>query len=153
MSKVSTVVWHRLVPIASFLVIAAALATARTPDVQKRISGVESLSDTGRVAFGAYLAQTIKTVRQNWFKSIPERVDSPVRMSGEVVLEFTIKKDGHVAGIKLAQPSGTVMLDRAAWAGISASNPLSPLPPEFKGDHLTLRISFCYNRPPDGSTK
>jgi hypothetical protein len=41
--------------------------------------------------------------------------------------------------------SGDVALDRAAWAGISYSNPFPPLPSEFHGPYLGLRIHFFYN--------
>jgi hypothetical protein len=43
--------------------------------------------------------------------------------------------------------SGADPLDRAAVAGISASNPLPSLPPEFKGDRIVLRLNFMYNMP------
>lgn len=153
MSSVRAVVRHGLAPIVAFAVVAAVLAGGRTADLQTRIGAVEVLTDTRGVDFGPYLAQTIRTVRENWFRLIPERVDAPLRMRGKVAIEFAIKKDGHVAGMKLAEPSGNVVLDRAAWAGTSASDPLPPLPVEFKGDYLSLRIRFYYNQPPEGSTK
>jgi TonB family protein len=152
-SRLRTVVWHRLAQVVAFSVITAVLSDGRTADVQTRIGAVEVLSDTQGVDFGPYLAQAIKTVRENWFKSIPERVDAPVRMKGKVAIEFAVRKDGHVAGMKLAEPSGNVTLDRAAWAGISGSDPLPPLPAGFGGGYLSLRIRFYYNQPPDASTK
>jgi hypothetical protein len=36
-------------------------------------------------------------------------------------------------------------LDRAAVAGLSMSNPLPPLPAEFKGEQVRLAFSFAYN--------
>ncbi len=36
-------------------------------------------------------------------------------------------------------------LDQSAVAAISASNPLPPLPTEFKGDRIVLRMTFMYN--------
>ena len=36
-------------------------------------------------------------------------------------------------------------LDRAAWGGITACNPFDPLPQQFKGDYLALRMHFYYN--------
>jgi hypothetical protein len=38
-------------------------------------------------------------------------------------------------------------LDRAAVAGISASNPFPALPPEYKGDVIRLQFNFAYNIP------
>ena len=45
----------------------------------------------------------------------------------------------------VAIPSGDVALDRAAWAGISGSNPFPPLPTDFTGPYLALRFRFYYN--------
>jgi len=58
-------------------------------------------------------------------------------------------KDGKVAGMKLTDSSGDVALDRAAWGGITASNPFPPLPSDFGGQYLALRFRFYYN--PDKS--
>ena len=47
----------------------------------------------------------------------------------------------------IVMPSGTEALDRAAVAGISASNPFPPLPSEFRGDQIRLQLAFSYNVP------
>ena len=68
---------------------------------------------------------------------------------GKVSIEFAIMKDGSVAGMRLVSPSGDVSFDRAAWGGITGSNPFPPLPSEFRGKYLALRFHFYYN--PDKS--
>jgi hypothetical protein len=40
--------------------------------------------------------------------------------------------------------SGDVALDRPAYGSITASDPFPPLPPEFTGPYLELRIRFYY---------
>ena len=45
----------------------------------------------------------------------------------------------------------TRTLDRAAWGGITNSNPLDPLPLDFKGEYLELGITFLYNLNLDGT--
>jgi len=62
-----------------------------------------------------------------------------------VGVDFVIMKDGSVGGMKLTSESGDVALDRAAWGGITASNPFPPLPGEFRGPYLALRFRFYYN--------
>jgi hypothetical protein len=47
--------------------------------------------------------------------------------------------------MRITSPSGDVSLDRAAWGGITASNPFAPLPGEFHGPYLALRFHFYYN--------
>ncbi|MGA9209426.1 MAG: energy transducer TonB, partial [Terriglobales bacterium] len=81
----------------------------------------------------------------NWYNVIPEAAYPPLRKKGRVAIEFAILKDGSVAGMKLESPSGDVSLDRAAWGGITASNPFPPLPNEFSGQYLLLRFHFYYN--------
>jgi TonB family protein len=149
MSKLSALVWHGLAAVLLIpgLLTAQEVLQPQVTDKPTDIGTVEVLTDTQGIDLVPYLNQVIKTVRDIWFRSIPERVDSPVRMRGEVAIEFGIKRNGRVEGMKLVQPSGNVMLDRAAWTGISYSSPLRPLPDEFKGDHLPLRIRFYYNRP------
>jgi hypothetical protein len=47
--------------------------------------------------------------------------------------------------MRLVSTSGDMALDRAAWGGITASNPFPPLPSEFSGSYIRLRFSFRYN--------
>ena len=47
----------------------------------------------------------------------------------------------------ISSASGTEALDRAAVAGISASQPFPPFPTEYKGDKITLQFNFAYNMP------
>jgi TonB family protein len=54
-------------------------------------------------------------------------------------------RDGAVSKLVIATSSGTQPLDRAAVAGISASNPFPPLPSEYKGADVRLQFSFLYN--------
>jgi len=106
---------------------------------------LEVLSDTQGVDFGPYLQRVLQAVRMNWYNIIPEAARAPLLERGKVSIEFAILPDGKVAGMKIMSPSGDVSLDRAAWGGITASNPFSPLPSEFHGPYLALRFHFYYN--------
>lgn len=106
---------------------------------------VDILSDTMGVDFGPYLQRVLETLRQNWYTLIPEEARAPLMKSGKVSIDFAIQKDGSVAGMHVVSPSGDVALDRAAWGGITASNPFEPLPQQFGGQYLALRIHFFYN--------
>jgi TonB family protein len=113
------------------------------------IGPMDVLSDTMGVDFGPYLARVLHDVKMNWYNLIPEAARAPLMKKGKVSIEFAILKDGRVASMQLAGPSGDVALDRAAWGGITASNPFPPLPSEFGGQYLALRFHFYYN--PDKS--
>jgi TonB family protein len=103
---------------------------------------LEILSDTQGVDFGPYLQRILQEVKENWYRLIPESAEMK---KGKLAIEFAITKDGQVAGMKLVATSGDPPLDRAAWGGITASNPFPPLPTEFKGPFLALRFRFFYN--------
>jgi TonB family protein len=108
-------------------------------------SNMDILSDTMGVDFGPYLARVLHDVRLNWYNLIPEVARAPLMKRGKVSIEFVIEKDGRVAGMRITGPSGDISLDRAAWGGISGSNPFPPLPQEFRGPFLALRFHFYYN--------
>jgi TonB family protein len=106
---------------------------------------LEVLSDTMGVDFGPYLARVLHDVRTNWYSVIPDVARPPLMKKGKVSIQFAILKDGSVAGLRLDGPSGDVSLDRAAWGGITLSNPFPPLPSEFSGQYLALIFHFYYN--------
>ena len=111
-----------------------------------RVQGnVEVLSDTQGVDFGPYLSRVLFTVRRNWYAIIPEAALPPLLKRGKVSIQFVILPDGKVSGLTLVGGSGDVSLDRAAWGGITASDPFAPLPKEFHGPYLALRFHFYYN--------
>lgn len=115
----------------------------------KALGELDVLSDTMGVDFSPYLSRVLHDVRQNWYNLIPEAARPPLMKRGKVSIEFAILKDGKIAGMQLTGGSGDISLDRAAWGGITASNPFPPLPGEFAGQYLALRFHFYYN--PEGS--
>lgn len=112
----------------------------------RQLGALDILSDTQGVDFGPYLQRILEDVRDNWYRLIPESAEMK---KGKLAIEFAITKDGNVADMRLVATSGDVALDRAAWGGITASNPFPPLPSEFTGPYLALRFRFYYN--PDKS--
>jgi TonB family protein len=108
----------------------------------RQLGNLEVLSDTQGVDFGPYLARVLHDVKMNWYSLIPE---SAQMKKGHLAIEFAITKDGKIADMHLAASSGDIPLDRAAWGGITASNPFPPLPTDFNGPYLALRFRFFYN--------
>lgn len=117
--------------------------TAPVPVPGKMGSSVELLSDPTGIDFSPYLIRVLAAVRRNWFAVIPE--SAKLGRVGRSVVRFTIMKEGGVRAVEIAVPSGTEAFDRAAIAGISASNPLPPLPPDYKGREIRLQFVFKYN--------
>ncbi len=120
-------------------------ALNQPPSPGQNASRLELLSDPMGADFRPYLIRILAAVRRNWFAVMPESVKLGRR--GRVQIQFAISRDGGVPKLVIAVPSGTDALDRAAVAGISASNPFPPLPPEFRGEQVRLQLTFTYNMP------
>jgi TonB family protein len=107
---------------------------------------MQLLSDPLGVDFKPYLLQVLAKVRRNWMAIVPDSARMGRR--GLVLIQFSIDRSGGVPKLVIASTSGITSFDRAAVAGISASNPFPPLPPAYKGDQIRLQMSFSYNLPP-----
>ncbi len=109
-------------------------------------SAVELQSDPQGADFKPYLTQILAIVRANWRRVIPASARMGT-LRGRTVLEFEINRDGSIPKLVTADSSGSEPLDRAAVAGLSMSNPLPPLPSDYKGFQVRLAFSFSYNMP------
>jgi TonB family protein len=123
--------------------IGEAINLPPTPGVQA--SQLELLSDPQGVDFRPYLIQVLAAVRRNWMNVLPE--SARMGRQGRVSIQFSIAKDGNVPKLVITAHSGTDALDRAAVAGISASQVFPPFPTGFKGDRVVLQFNFAYNMP------
>jgi TonB family protein len=114
-----------------------------------RMGDIDITSDTMGVDFGPYLQRVLHDVKEHWYEIIPESAMPPLLKKGKLAIEFAITKNGQIAGLRYVTSSGDVALDRAAYGGITASNPFPPLPAEFGGQYLGLRFTFLYNPDPN----
>ena len=110
-------------------------------------AGAEILSDTQGVDFSAYMRRLHDDIQRNWNPLIPEEVEPPLLKKGIVGIRFIIMPDGQIGGIKLETASGDVALDKAAWYAITSEGQFPPLPKQFHGPDLELRVGFFYNEP------
>jgi TonB family protein len=121
--------------------------TAGLPgQIGARHAAVELQSDPQGADFKPYLTRILAIVRANWRVVIPQSVRMGT-LRGRTVMEFVINRDGSIPKMVTAESSGLDPLDRAAIAGLSMSNPLPPLPADFKGQQVRLAFSFSYNMP------
>ena len=120
-------------------------AISQDPSARRSASSLELLSDPKGIDFRPYLIQVLAAVKRNWQAVSPE--SARFGLQGRTAIQFSISKTGSVPKLVIAMPSGREALDRAAVAGISASNPFPPLPPEFTGAEIRLQLIFSYNMP------
>lgn len=118
-------------------------AMAQTPAPH---AAVELQSDPSGADFKIYLQTILTIVRANWRRVLPESARMGA-LRGRTVVEFIIDRDGSIPKLVTADSSGSEPLDRAAVAGLSMSNPLPPLPADFKGFQVRLAFTFAYNMP------
>ena len=109
-------------------------------------NAVELESDPQGADFKPYLTRILAIVRANWRRVIPESARLGL-LRGRTVIEFVINRDGSIPKLVTADPSGSQPLDQAAVAGLSMSNPLPPLPADYKGLQVRLAFTFSCNMP------
>jgi TonB family protein len=100
------------------------------------------------VDFGPYLNKVIREIYNNWLPLIPEEARPPLNKSGETLIRFTILPNGTVGGMALDGSTHDDALNRAAWGSVNGQQ-FPPLPAEFHGPNLELRIHYMVNRNPE----
>jgi TonB family protein len=86
-----------------------------------------------------YFLKVKKAIEEHW--SYPTQA-ARSGQSGQLVLEFTIRKDGNVL-VELIRTSGVEVLDRYAINAVKWSAPFPPLP-ERIGENLRISANFTY---------
>ena len=112
-------------------------------------NAVQILTPTEGVDFNSYINRMLANIKRNWYAVMPE--SAMMGDKGMVFVTFQINSNGAVPlpDPNLERTSGKEPLDNAAMAAIRASNPFEPLPPQFHGPYIKLRIVFLYNLPLD----
>lgn len=63
---------------------------------------------------------------------------------GDLILRFTIKKDGKIGAVELVRTSGHKNLDDSAMRALKDASPYWPLPDEWGLDSYTIEGHFVY---------
>ena len=84
--------------------------------------------------YGYYLDRVAALIRQNWTRPA---VGSDIK---EAAFNFRIQRDGTITALRLVQPSGSEIFDRAAQRAVEAASPLPPLPTGYKKDSLGINL-------------
>jgi TonB family protein len=109
-------------------------------------AGPEILSDTQGVNFQPYLGRIMRMIYEQWIPLIPEEARPPLSKQGTTLVRFTINPDGTIGMMHLDGSTHDDALNRAAWGSIPAVGKFPPLPKEFHGPNLELRIHFLVNQ-------
>lgn len=60
----------------------------------------------------------------------------------DAVVSFRVRRDGTLTDVKTEVSSGNTIFDRNARVAVKSSAPFSPLPADYIGPHLTVRMTF-----------
>ncbi len=101
--------------------------------------------DTKGVEFGPWIRRFISQVRRNWF--VPMAAQT---MRGRVVITFNVHRNGALTDVTVIRPSEIESFNISAVNALRASNPTTPLPPEYPEDRAFFTVTFFYNENPPG---
>ncbi len=101
--------------------------------------------DTKGVEFGPWIRRFISQVRRNWFVPM-----AAMTMRGRVVITFFVHRNGALTDVTVIRPSEIESFNTAAVNALLASNPTTPLPPEYPDDKAFFTVTFYYNETPAG---
>jgi TonB family protein len=71
-------------------------------------------------------------------------------MRGSVVITFYVHKNGALTDVTVIKPSEVDSFNKAAVNALLASNPTTPLPPEYPDEKAFFTVTFYYNENPSG---
>jgi TonB family protein len=101
--------------------------------------------DTKGVEFGPWIRRFVSQVRRNWFVPM-----AAMSMRGRVVITFNVHRNGALTDVTVVRPSEIDSFNTAAVNALLASNPTTPLPPEYPDDKAFFTVTFFYNESPPG---
>jgi outer membrane biosynthesis protein TonB len=121
---------------------------AFAPSSSPLAGGADILSDTQGVDFDPYIRRILADIKRNWDPLIPEEARPPLSKQGETFIRFTILPDGNIAEMHLDGSTHDDAINHSCWSAITSEGQFPPLPAQFHGPNLELRIHFFVNRNP-----
>jgi TonB family protein len=101
-------------------------------------AGSGSYLDVANFCCPEYIADMTDRIRSNW--------NPRAEIAGEVVVRFTILRDGTITERSVEKSSGNQVLDITAERAVAVTRQLRPLPAAFTNPTLTVHLSFQYQR-------
>ncbi len=95
--------------------------------------------------FPWYVQMITRTVQQYWYT---QDIASGTPYGSQVVLDFTIHRDGTVSDIRMEQPSSSPTLNLSATHAVQRVGSFQPLPSQYTGSTVSVEYTFTYSTPP-----
>ncbi|MBF0419661.1 MAG: energy transducer TonB [Magnetococcales bacterium] len=97
--------------------------------------------NTSQVRYAVYFARLKERIEQAWV--YPQRAKN-FNLSGNLLVKFTIGRDGSLLGVNLVRSSGETILDNAALNALKTAAPFAPLPDIWQLDRVNVMTTFEY---------
>jgi protein TonB len=111
-------------------------------DIKKEEKEERSFSfDVKEMRYLAYLKRLKERIESIWIYP-PEAASKGIY--GDLIIKFTIKKNGKLGAIELVRTSGYKNLDDAALRALKDAEPFWPLPDEWDMEAYTIEGHFVY---------
>jgi len=97
---------------------------------------IGSSVDVGNFCCPAYIGLMNDTILGNW--------NQHAEVAGDVVVKFTIQRDGRLTDVSVERSSGYEALDLSARRAVEVTRHLTPLPAEYTNPTLVVHSTFKY---------
>ncbi|MBF0455733.1 MAG: energy transducer TonB [Magnetococcales bacterium] len=97
--------------------------------------------NTKKIKYASYFGVLKRGIKGNW--SYPEKARQR-GIKGDLLLSFSIDRQGKLVNITLHRSSGKLILDQAAIQAIRQTAPFPPLPGDWTMDQLNVFVTFNY---------
>ncbi len=98
--------------------------------------------NTSDVRYASYTQMVRQWIESRW--QYPD-LAKHYGLQGRVVVEFTIRQNGHVEFLELVRSSGSKLLDDEAVRAIKAAVPFRPFPRTIQESSLRIIAGFIYS--------
>ena len=96
---------------------------------------------TGKANISNYMGRVASRLQRQ--KRYP-RAAKRKKIQGTVVVSFTIRRNGSVAGVRIARRSGHAMLDSEVMAMVRRASPFPPIPTNAGRNTITVTVPISF---------
>jgi protein TonB len=100
--------------------------------------GAGAYLDVANFCCPEYVATVVQRIQQSW--------NHNQGVTGQVLVKFTIQRDGTLTDVQVEKPSGFMALDMNAHRAVLSTARVPPLPAQFSNPTLTVHLRFDYSR-------
>lgn len=98
----------------------------------------------GGFGFPAYVQMITQVVQRYWYT---QEIAAGTPFGSQVIVDFTIHRDGTVSNIRIEQASSSPTLNDSAMHAVQRVDRFNPLPDKYTGSMIEVAYTFTYQAP------